>query len=743
MSNASSPAIVQVAVPSPLRRLFDYRLPTRLNGSVMPGMRVKVPFGPRQVIGIVIALADHSDLPTAQLKPLLEVLDEAPLPEDWLALCQFTARYYHYPLGETLAHALPKHLRQGRALEARTRERWMLTVAGHSDTAHEHVRNAPRQQALLALLQQHPRGMTSSAVGAHGFQRAQMTALVDKALATIAHECVTGQRDDQAPLLAEPGLPLNREQGDALAVLHQVLAQFAPVLLHGITGSGKTEVYLQAIEAVLKRDGQALVLVPEIGLTPQTLSRFRKRFNVPIVVMHSGMNDTERLDGWESARAGRARIVIGTRSAIFTPMARLGIIIVDEEHDGSFKQQEGLRYHARDLAVVRARHVGVPVLMGSATPSLETLHHAQSGHYRHLRLTRRPGAARPASMELVDLRIGQRRGGLGVKAMDAIKQQLEAGHQVLVFINRRGFAPTLSCQSCGHVFDCSHCDAKMTFHRHPPTLWCHHCDHRQPIPDACPKCQSGDLHPIGAGTERAEATLSEAFPKARIIRVDRDSMRRKHALETTFDEIRRNEPCILVGTQILAKGHHFPHVTLVVIVNADGGLYSADFRAPEHTAQLLIQVAGRTGRASLPGRVMIQTQHPEDPSLTLLATQGYDALADQLLEERRAAQLPPFHYMALLRAEASQQDTLMTFLQEAADVTRAYTAQHQLDVHCLGPAPAPMERRQNRYHAQLMITSAQRSARHDTVAALIEALERHPMARRCRWSIDIDPQLLG
>lgn len=741
-TDMARPSIARVAVPSPLRRLFDYRVPSRALASIAPGMRVRVPFGKRQVVGIVVSLTDHSDYPLAQLKPIQDVVDDAPLPADWLALCQFTARYYHYPLGETLAHALPKHLRQGRPLEARTRERWQLTLQGNNDSAFDAVKNAPRQHALLTLLKQHPRGLVSSAVTAHGFQRPQLEALINKGLACITEECVTAQHE-HASLLAEPGLPLNREQGDALAALHQSLGQFAPVLLHGITGSGKTEVYLQVIEAVLKRDAQALVLVPEIGLTPQTLSRFRKRFNVPIVVMHSGMNDTERLDGWESARAGRARIVIGTRSAIFTPMAKLGVIIVDEEHDGSFKQQEGLRYHARDLSIVRARRACVPVILGSATPSLESLLNAQNGHYQHLRLTRRPGAARPAALELVDLRIGQRRGGLGVRALEAIKQQLDAGHQVLVFINRRGFSPALSCQSCGHVFECPHCDARMTFHRHPPMLLCHHCECRQPLPDACPKCASGDLRPLGAGTERAEETLSEAFPDARILRIDRDSMRRRNALEEAFDEIKRNEPCILVGTQILAKGHHFPHVTLVVIVNADGGLYSADFRAPEHTAQLLIQVAGRTGRAALPGRVMIQTQHPEDPNLVLLTTQGYDALAAQLLEERRVAHLPPFHYMALLRAEASQLEPLMTLLQDTAESARAYITHHTLEVDCLGPVPAPMERRQNRHHAQLMIMSAQRSARHDVVAALIDALERHPLARRCRWSIDIDPQLLG
>ena len=745
----SLPLVLHVAVPSPLRRLFDYR-PSRTAPECgwCKGIRVRVSFGNRTVVGIVMGVDSNSDLPYADLKPVTDVLDDAPLPEDWLQLCEFTARYYQYPLGETLAHALPKLLRQGRALEAQTRERWKVATQKNGtpfseEEKSERLGRATRQKALLALLEQHPLGMFSSAIMAHGFTRSQLEGLEHKGLISHQQEWVTGGASSSKPLLAEPALPLNREQGEALSRLHQVINEFAPVLLHGITGSGKTEVYLQLIDAVLRRGKQALVLVPEIGLTPQTLSRFRKRFNAPIVVMHSNMSDTERLDGWEAARSGRAKIVIGTRSAIFTPMQALGTIIVDEEHDNSFKQQDTLRYNARDLALVRGRRENVPVILGSATPSLETLLHARQGRYCYLRLTQRPGNAMPAKLELVDLRIGQRRGGIGAVALKAIKAQLEAGHQVLVFINRRGFAPTLSCQACGYVFECSHCDARLTYHRQPPMLLCHHCEHRWPIPDACPKCQSADLRPLGAGTERAEETLAELLPDVRILRIDRDSMRRRHALEEAIDEIKRNEPCLLVGTQILAKGHHFPHVTLVVVVNADGGLYSADFRAPEHMAQLLVQVAGRTGRSSLPGQVLIQTMHPDDPMLTTLTTEGYDALADQLLDERRMAQLPPFQHMALLRFEGAQMEQVMTLAQEVADTARAHIQQHQLPALCMGPSPAPMERRQNRYHVQLLVTSEQRSARHDTVACLIQALTQHPLARRCRWSVDIDPQLMG
>ena len=744
MPDSPAPRVLRVAVPSPLRRLFDYR-PAREAppGGWAPGLRVRVPFGRREVVGVVVACLDHGELPLSELKPALACLDEAPLPADWLWLCRFTARYYQHPLGDTLHQALPVLLRQGRPLAGRTRERWALTTAGR-DAGPEALARAPRQAALLAMLAQHPHGLASQAILAQAFSRDQLRSLAAKGLIERQEEALSAPaRPDADHLLAEPALPLNREQAQALAVLHERLDAYHPCLLEGVTGSGKTEVYLQLIEAVVGRGRQALVLVPEIGLTPQTLARFRRRFRVPVVALHSGLTDHERLDAWEAAASGRAPIVIGTRSAIFTPLARPGAIIVDEEHDGSYKQQDGLRYHARDLAVARAHRHAIPVLLGSATPSLESLALARRGDWRHLPLTRRATRHAPAALELLDLRGRRRLGGLAPPALEAIAETLAAGHQVLVFINRRGFAPTLACHACGWLAECDACDARMTLHRRPPLLACHHCDRRRALPETCPECGSIDLRPLGSGTERTEETLAERFPKVPVHRIDRDSTRRRDAFEAVLAEVRRGEPCLLVGTQMLAKGHHLPHVTLVVVVNADAGLYASDFRALEQGAQLLVQVAGRAGRAAHPGRVLVQTMHPDDPHLRLLAERGYAALADRLLEERRAAALPPFRFLALLRLESAREEAVGELARRAATALRGWLAERELAVDCLGPVPAPMERRQGRYHLQLMLAAERRSTLHEAGAWLAAWLEATPEARRVRWSLDIDPQTLS
>ncbi|HSH48732.1 MAG TPA: primosomal protein N' [Halomonas sp.] len=743
-SRPKNPRVLGIAIPSPLRRLFDYRPCSQApEHGWQPGLRVRVSFGSRQVVGIVIECRDRSELPGARLKAVEECLDDRPLPADWLWLCRFTARYYQHALGDTLQQALPARLRQGQALATQTRERWRLTRQGQQTPAGEPAR-APRQAALLEMLRQHPSGLVSQAIMAQSFTRTQLNALDAKGLIEAVEEPLTGAPSHAGKgQLAEPTLALNREQSVALAAVHERLDAFHPCLLHGVTGSGKTEIYLQLIEAVVSRGRQALVLVPEISLTPQTLARFRRRFRLPVVALHSGLNDSERLDAWEAAASGRARIVVGTRSAIFTPLAAPGVIIVDEEHDGSFKQQDGLRYHARDLAVVRARHHAIPLVLGSATPSLESLQRALSGDYRHLRLTRRATRHAPARLELVDMRGRVRHGGLIPPVQQQIAATIAAGHQALVFINRRGFAPTLACHACGWLADCEHCDARLTLHRQPPLLVCHHCEQRRAPPAACPSCASGDLRPLGTGTERSEETLAELFPDTPVHRIDRDSTRRRDALEQMLDEVRRGEPCLLVGTQMLAKGHHLPHVTLVVVVNADAGLYASDFRALEHSAQLLEQVAGRAGRAAHPGRVLVQTLHADDPNLRLLAAEGYGALAEQLLEERRTAALPPFRFLALLRVESPREAQARELAGAAGDALRQQLGQRQLPVDCLGPVPAPMERRQGRYRLQLMLSAARRSQLHEASAWLAAWLEAEPRARRVRWSLDIDPQTLS
>ncbi|MWJ28709.1 primosomal protein N' [Halomonas sp. ZH2S] len=741
MPNPALSTVLRVALPSPLRRLFDY-LPGREVPSQgwQPGLRVRVPFGRREVVGVVIECTTHSELPLAKLRPIGAVLDETPLPSDWLWLCRFTARYYQHSLGDTLHQAMPALMRQGHRLVGRTHTLWQ-SIDSASEKQPDPLARAPRQAALREMLQQHPHGLAGRAIYAQGFTREQLRALQEKGLVASREVTLAAAHPDTGKLLATPALPLNREQAVALAALHERRDDFHPCLLEGVTGSGKTEVYLQLIEAIARQGRQSLVLVPEIGLTPQTLARFRQRFCVPVVALHSGLTDHERLDAWEAAASGRALIIIGTRSALFTPLANPGAIIVDEEHDGSYKQHDGLRYHARDLAVARAHHHRIPLVLGSATPSLESLQQALSGNYQHLRLTQRASRFPPAKLELVDLRHRPRQGGLTPTAIEAIKTTLGAGHQVLVFINRRGFAPTLACHACGWLAECHQCDARMTLHRHPPLLACHHCDSRRALPDACPDCGSGDLRALGSGTERTEETLQGLFPKVTVHRIDRDSTRRRDSFEQILKEIQRGAPCLLVGTQMLAKGHHLPHVTLVVVVNADGGLYAADFRALEHSAQLLEQVAGRAGRAAHPGRVLVQTLHPDDPHLRLLAEQGYAPLARQLLEERRAAKLPPFCFMALLRIESPKEAAALALAQQAAQALRDWLTDRP--VRCLGPVPAPMERRQNRYHLHVMLAADKRSQLHPAANWLSQWLQANPEARKVRWSLDIDPQSLS
>ncbi|AQU84996.1 MULTISPECIES: primosomal protein N' [unclassified Halomonas] len=732
--------VLKVALPSPLRRLFDY-LPAHPAPSCgwQAGLRVRVPFGRREVVGVIVALATGSELPRSKLRAISDVLDDAPLPSDWQWLCHFTARYYQHSLGDTMQLAMPARLRQGHTMAGRTQTLW-LALETHDEAS---LQRAPKQAELYALLRQHPHGLAGRAISAHGFTRDQLLALQKKGFVRAEEIILTAPKASSGSLLASPSLSLNREQAAALAVLHEKLDSYHPCLLEGVTGSGKTEIYLQLIEALAAKGKQSLVLVPEIGLTPQTLARFRSRFRVPVVALHSGLTDPERLDVWEAAANGRALVIIGTRSAIFTPLANPGAIIVDEEHDGSYKQHDGLRYHARDLAVARANYHNIPLLLGSATPSFESLQQALSGTYRHLRLTQRPSRHPPAKLELIDLRHQRRQGGLLPGAIKAIQSTLNAGKQVLVFINRRGFAPTLACHSCGWIAECDQCDSRMTLHRQPPLLACHHCDSRRALPDACPKCGSGDLRALGSGTERTEETLQGLFPNVTVHRIDRDSTRKKESFEQILKEIQRGEPCLLVGTQMLAKGHHLPHVTLVVVVNADGGLYAADFRALEHSAQLLEQVAGRAGRAAHPGRVLVQTLHPDDPHLGQLAEHGYSVLARSLLEERRIAKLPPFCFMALLRLESPKEDEVLALAQQAAQALRQWIKVADIPVRCLGPVPAPMERRQNRYHLHVMLAADKRSHRHAAANWLVQWLEANREARKVRWSIDIDPQTLA
>ncbi|MDP2128557.1 MAG: primosomal protein N' [Pseudohongiella sp.] len=676
----NSPLIARVAVPSPLRRSFDYLLPAELMAEypdLQPGVRLRVPFGSRELTAVLLELDSRSDVEINKLKAVTRILDSTPLiPAHLLKLWLWAARYYQHPVGDALHTLMPAGLR-GTAM-AKTKRR------------------ASDSKSLVS--------------------------------------------DSSQP--AEAARQLNTEQQIACEQINKSHGRYQGFLLDGVTGSGKTEIYLQAIAHTRAQGKQALVLVPEISLTPQTLARFRERFKEPIAVMHSGLTPRQRLNAWLAAASGEAGIIIGTRSAVFTPMASPGLIVIDEEHDGSFKQQDGFRYSARDLAVMRASTENIPIVLGSATPSLESLHNAATGRYQRLRLLQRAGDAMLPEFRLVDTQAGDLEQGFSRILLNSMQEHIKSGKQVLVFINRRGFAPVLQCRDCGWTAECKYCDARLTLHKSPPHLCCHHCERRQPVTQSCPSCGGKAMQAIGLGTERSEAFLQNYFPDTRVIRVDRDATRRKDDLDRLLNEVQSGEPCILVGTQMLAKGHHFPNVTLVAVLDADSGLFSADFRGQEFMAQLLMQVAGRAGRAETRGEVLIQTQHATHLSLQTLIHHGYHALAEQLLQERRQTDMPPITYMASLRAEAIKPEAPLAFLMQARNLIQQYCRDHQLEGRILvnGPLPAPMEKRANRFRQQLHLRAWQRQDLQQLLSEVCTQLELLPSQRQVRWSVDVDPQ---
>lgn len=731
---ASGPVIWRVAVPSPLRQLFDYLPPESRPETPMPGVRLKVPFGRAQRVGLLVGVTRGTALPLGKLKRVKEVLDDAPIVDaDLFRFLTWVADYYHHPLGDVLLGALPGALRHGRPPPEQGTAVWTLSPAG-KDFDLTRLGRAPRQKQLLERLRAGPAGVSEAALSALGIRwRAPMRALITRGLVERAIQpAVPEVAQSQAEALA-----LNPSQARAVDEVFASSGGFAAYLLNGVTGSGKTEVYLELIHRLVSTGRQALVLIPEIGLTPQIVSRFRARLHAEVVVMHSGLSEKERLDAWLAARDGRASVIIGTRSAVFAPLKDPGLFIVDEEQDPSYKQHEGLRYSARDLAVVRARLSATPVVLGSATPSLETVHNVRSGRYGQLDLPLRAAEASPPSLEVIDIRGRALQSGLSEPLLEALKSCVESGEQAILFINRRGFAPSFLCRACGWVATCDRCDANMVLHRPEERLICHHCGRRRLPPLHCPQCEAIDFSHRGLGTQRVVETLAARFPAARVYRVDRDSTRRKGSFETLLESVHRGETDIVVGTQMVAKGHHFPNVTLVGVVDADAGLFSVDFRAGERMAQLLLQVAGRAGRGEKPGRVMIQTHHPDHPLLRALMESGYAAFADNALAERAEAALPPFAHMALLRSEAPKTEACERFLRAALERGEDLGVE---SIRLLGPVPAPMARRAGRYRWQLFVESGMRKPLHRFLKSWLPALERLPSARRVRWSLDVDPQ---
>ena len=719
---ADTKQVIQVAVPRPLHSVYDYHIEAE-HPVPQVGARLLVPFGRSEVIGICISTEVAN--PHTSTKAVIEVLDtEAAIAPELLALAQWMQHYYHYPLGEVLATVLPSAARKGTVLEIKPEappDLWHLTNANLISP------RAKTQQAVVDHLARVGDAQSGEALEAAGFNRSMLRKL--EGMGVLIRRAAPTQRQMTGPLAPSD------EQQVAINGINAAVG-FNVFLLEGVTGSGKTEVYLQSMAAVLGAGKQVLVLVPEIALTPQTLDRFESRFGGTGMV-HSGLGEGQRLQTWLRCRAGEIKVLIGTRSAVFTPFKNLGLIIVDEEHDSSYKQQEGLRYSARDLTVKRAQQLEIPLVLGSATPSLESFYNAKRERYRHILLTQRAGGATMPRYQTIDLRGQSLRSGLSDTLIRVIHSHLEANGQVLVYLNRRGFAPTLLCKACGWQNVCSDCDARLTLHRQPEQLICHHCNLRFALPKQCEKCGHHDLLPVGMGTQRAEEGLAELFPDIPLYRIDRDTTRSNAQLNSQLEKIQVGDPCIMVGTQMLAKGHHFPQVTLVAVINADAGFLSPDFRAPERTAQLIVQVAGRAGRAEKQGEVWIQSYQPENPLLQRLISQGYRGFAEAELTSRIQAGLPPAQPMAMLRAESIDPALARDFLShcKASFESAAKSLHNVTGLDILGPIPAPMARLAKRTRFQLVVLAATRPELHRVLASLGHPKTHHSL----RWSIDVDP----
>lgn len=726
-SDVSAKPILEVALPVPMRKTFDYLAPT--GEPCAPGCRVQVPFGRRIMVGVILSLKDESDWPIEQLKAA-KLLDREPLwPEQIRNLLVWSSHYYQHPIGEVFHHALPKKLRQGEAVDAADIEIWKLTETGEQQTAHS-VGRAKKQWQLLELLK--PGAQDRGTISAAGFNKTTLQPLVDKGWIE------PGQLTDLDVSFEPQQAPsATTEQAIAITAMTQRLGRFNVTLLDGVTGSGKTRVYLDVMKQVIEQGQQVLVLVPEIGLTPQTLARFRKHLGVHIAVLHSGLNDSERLAAWQSARTGQVSVVLGTRSAAFTPLKNPGLIVIDEEHDTSYKQQDGFRYHGRDLAVVRAKQENIPLLLGSATPSLESLHNVGLKRYHHLTLKQRATGAPMPSMHVIDMRRQQLDGPLAASLITTMKKHLDEGNQVLVFLNRRGFSPVLLCHECGWFAECERCNRPYTWHKQYNRLTCHHCNTERRLPEQCGSCGSTQLLPVGHGTERLQEVLEEEFESFKVARIDRDSTRRKDAFEKLVQEIQAEQYQILLGTQMLAKGHDFAKVSLVAMLDIDGALFSNDFRAGEKLSQLLTQVSGRAGRAGQPAQVVLQTHYPEHPWVQQLLTESYSEIAVDLLKERQQAQLPPASALVMIRAEAGQENLVMQFLSSAEQILSQRRSE---EVFIMGAGPCSMTRKAGKYRWQLPLLSGNRGALHKLLLQSLPELEALPLASKVRWHVDVDPQ---
>ncbi|ASQ47360.1 primosomal protein N' [Legionella clemsonensis] len=720
--------VYKICIPHTSRDFFDYHSASPL----CMGARVWVPFRKQTRLGFV--MGEQTSPSHEKLKSITAIVDETPLlTPTILKLCQWVCSYYQSPLSEVIPLALPKNYRLGKPRQLPMVEHFYL--ARPVQEAYNSIGlRAHKKRALLDFLHQQTHPVTKKEILQAGFTQAQLNGLLTLKLITKKQELalpLNEKKNKDTPLL------LNEEQRLAVQAITAQLNDYHCFLLQGVTGSGKTEVYLQVIADVLAQGKQVLVLVPEIGLTPQLLSRFTARFNEPMVVIHSNLNETERQFAWQLAHDNLAKLVIGTRTAIFTPMPALGLIVIDEEHDASLKQMDGVRYSARDAALMRAYMSNLPIILGSATPSLESLYNCHQKKYSLLRLKQKALNTTPLHYQIIDLRNVPLQQGLAPQTLQMIATHLQQGNQVMVFINRRGFAPVLLCHHCGWIADCKTCDSHLTLHRQLNRLVCHHCGRTEMIPAQCKACHNRELIPIGAGTQRIYDYLSHQFPDTNLLRIDRDEVQKKNALENHLDSIHRGDAQLIVGTQMLAKGHHFPNLTLVVILDTDAGFYNQDFRALERLGQLLTQVSGRAGRAEHPGQVVIQTHLPHHPLLTTLIQQGYDSFAQALLDSRQHAELPPYHFLALIRAQDKSASKVLNFL---------HTLKEQLlmqGITTLGPAPAPLARKANQHRMQLLLKSPSRKILQTRLTQLREWLTIIKLNHHVRWNVDVDPMDLS
>lgn len=740
MSNTTelSPVIyrIRVAVPVHLYDCFDYQVSAAQYAQAEVGARVSVSFGRQHVVGVIMEKLplDHPIDPRFQLKPISELLDERAIIDEYvLNLVKWSAQYYQFPVGEVAHSALPTLLRQGKPYNLLARN-WKII----ENDAEAKLKRSLKQQDAYKILKLHPQGTPETILNLSGVETATLKALEKKQI--VRCELETQDFSPEPVQLAQMPLTPNDEQKTAIQSIVKSLKKYQAFLLDGLTGSGKTEVYLQVMHEVLKQGKQVLVLVPEIGLTPQTVSRFQSRFHCNIALLHSGLNESKRLQAWQHAQTGKASIIIGTRSALFTPLPHLGLIILDEEHDLSFKQQEGFRYHARDVAMYRSHLQNCPIILGSATPSIDSFYLAEQAKLTRLELNHRAGGATLPKMHLIDLKTSPKQHGLSTILIKDIQTRLEKKEQVLIFLNRRGYAPVLICESCAWQANCPHCDAHFTLHKKPyEHLHCHHCGTINRLPEHCPQCQQQTLKPIGLGTAKVEESLQELFPDFPVLRVDRDSTSRVGSWQKIYDQIHKSEPLILLGTQMLAKGHHFPYVTLVSILDIDAGLLSVDFRATERTAQLIVQVAGRAGRGEKKGDVLLQTLRPDHPLLNTLIEKNYRAFAKETLKDRQIAQLPPCRYAVMLRCESKNQDENQQFLAQMTQFLREHAGNL---IEIWGPIPAPMERKAGRYQAHVVLLCTERAKFHFYIREWWQHVLQHKPSYM-KVTIDVDPQELS